>query len=100
MNKKDNVAMVPKYRFPEFSESWDIIPILNIGDVYKGGIFSKSDIDQNASIPCIHYGELFTKYNEVISIIYSKTNKKEGFKIESTSIDEITKDLKVKLEIF
>lgn len=80
MNKKDNVAMVPKYRFPEFSESWDIIPILNIGDVYKGGIFSKSDIDQNASIPCIHYGELFTKYNEVISIIYSKTNKKEGFK--------------------
>ena len=80
MSKKDNVAMVPKYRFPEFSESWDIIPILNIGDVYKGGIFSKSDIDQNASIPCIHYGELFTKYNEVISIIYSKTNKKEGFK--------------------
>lgn len=80
MNKKDNVAMVPKYRFPEFSESWDIIPILNIGDVYNGGIFSKSDIDQNASIPCIHYGELFTKYNEVISIIYSKTNKKEGFK--------------------
>ena len=80
MSKKDNLAMVPKYRFPEFKDSWEIISVSDIGCVYKGGIFSKADIDQNASNPCIHYGELFTKYNEIISNIYSKTNKKEGFK--------------------
>ena len=85
MNKKDNVAMVPKYRFPEFSESWDIIPILNIGDVYKGGIFSKSDIDQNASIPCIHYGELLSIMKLFLLFIQKQIKKK---------------DLKVKLEIF
>ena len=51
-------------------------------DVYRGGTFSKADMDENGSHPCIHYGELFTKYNEVITKIHSKTNKSEGFKSE------------------
>lgn len=78
MSKKNK--LIPELRFPEFSENWDIVSVSDMCDVYRGGTFSKADMDENGSDSCIHYGELFTKYNEVISTIYSKTNKKEGFK--------------------
>jgi type I restriction enzyme S subunit len=51
-----------------------------MSDVYRGGTFSKADMDENGSNPCIHYGELFTKYNEVITDVFSKTNNSDGFK--------------------
>lgn len=78
MSKKKK--LIPELRFPEFSENWDIISVSDMCDVHRGGTFSKADMDENGSEPCIHYGELFTKYNEVISTIYSKTNKSDGFK--------------------
>jgi len=78
MSKKKK--LIPELRFHEFSENWDIVSVSDMCDVYRGGIFSKADMDVNGSEPCIHYGELFTKYNEVISAIYSKTNKSDGFK--------------------
>lgn len=71
--------LMPALRFPEFVKPWETITISDICDVFRGGPFSKADMDENGIEPCIHYGELFTKYNEVISVIYSKTNKKEGF---------------------
>lgn len=77
MSKK---KLIPEIRFPEFSENWDIISVSDMCDVYRGGTFSKADMDKNGSEPCIHYGELFTKYNEVIFAIHSKTNKNDGFK--------------------
>jgi type I restriction enzyme, S subunit len=80
MSKKKK--LIPEIRFPEFSEDWDIISVSDMCNVYRGGAFSKADMDENGSNPCIHYGELFTKYNEVICNIYSKTNNSEGFKSE------------------
>lgn len=80
MSKKKK--LIPELRFPEFSENWDIISVSDVCNVYRGGTFSKADMDENGTNPCIHYGELFTKYNEVIKTIYSKTNKSEGFKSE------------------
>lgn len=77
-----NKKLIPKLRFPEFPENWNIISVSDMCDVYRGGTFSKADMDENGSEFCIHYGELFTKYNEVISSIYSKTNKSDGFKSE------------------
>ena len=74
--------LIPAIRFPEFSENWEINLLTDMCDVYRGGTFSKADMDENGSHPCIHYGELFTKYNEVITKIHSKTNKSEGFKSE------------------
>lgn len=74
--------LIPELRFPEFSENWEIVVLSDLCDVYRGGTFSKADMDENGSQLCIHYGELFTKYNEVINAIYSKTNKSEGFKSE------------------
>jgi type I restriction enzyme, S subunit len=73
-------GLIPELRFPEFSENWEINLLSDICNVYRGGTFSKADMDENGSYPCIHYGELFTKYNEVITNIYSKTNKSEGLK--------------------
>ena len=79
---KDKNKLIPELRFPEFNKPWEIISVSDICDVYRGGTFSKADMDVNGTEPCIHYGELFTKYNEVISFIYSKTNKSDGFKSE------------------
>jgi type I restriction enzyme S subunit len=83
MNKD---KLIPELRFPEFREPWHIITVSEVCDVYRGGTFSKADMDENGLNPCIHYGELFTKYNEVISTIYSKTNKIDGFKSYSGDI--------------
>ncbi len=79
---------VPNWRFPEFRKDgkWKIIQLKKICKPYKGSNFLKSDMDKNASLPCIHYGELFTKYNETIYVVYSKTNKKDGFKSKSGDI--------------
>ena len=84
MNKENK--LIPKLRFPEFTEPWAIISVSDVCDVYRGGTFSKADMDENGTESCIHYGELFTKYNEVISVIYSKTNKSDGFRSEAGDI--------------
>lgn len=77
-----NNKLIPELRFPEFEKEgeWEVTSVSNVCDVYRGSTFSKADMDENGSEPCIHYGELFTKYNEVISTIYSKTNKSDGFR--------------------
>ncbi len=43
---------------------------------YRGESFSKSDIVKDGNFKCIHYGELFTKYNSVIDEVLSSTNLK------------------------
>ncbi|MCE3229032.1 MAG: hypothetical protein K0S32_3583 [Bacteroidetes bacterium] len=80
MSKNNENKLVQNLRFPNFSEYWKVLPVSEICEVFRGSSLSKSDLDDNGSEPCIHYGELFTKYNEVISVIYSKTNKKDGFR--------------------
>jgi len=70
--------LVPKLRFPEFNDDgeWKIKKIgdKNFASLHKGKGISKSDIDLNGKIPCIRYGELYTRYNEVIDVVFSKTN--------------------------
>ena len=59
----------------EFGE-WTEKKLGEIFDFFRGEPFSKSNIDPESQFECIHYGELFTKYNEVIDKVYSKTNLK------------------------
>lgn len=55
--------------FPEWEErKWG-----SIGQFFKSGNLSKSDLSEEGT-PCILYGELYTKYNEIADTIYSKTN--------------------------
>lgn len=75
---KSKKSLQPKLRFPEFEGDGDW-KIKKIGDkdfasLHKGKGISKSDIDLNGKTPCIRYGELYTKYNEVIDEVFSKTN--------------------------
>ena len=67
-------------------ENWIEKPLNYWGDFKKGGLFSKADIDLSGNNFCIHYGELFTKYNEVIYDVISKTNKKNGIISKSGDI--------------
>src|SRR5690606_40878186 len=79
-------------RHTRFSRDWssDVcssdLPIDDYCEVFRGSTFSKSDITEDGSEPCIHYGELFTKYNEVISKVYSRTDKQDGFKSEAGDV--------------
>lgn len=82
MNKINENKLIPKLRFLGFSKYWIVTPVSEFCRVYRGSPLSKADLDNNGSEPCIHYGELFTKYSEVISSIYSKTNRVNGFKSE------------------
>jgi type I restriction enzyme S subunit len=67
---------VPKFRFPEFinDAEWVEKTLDEVATFLKGKGISKSDIAENGSLPCIRYGELYTHYNETISVIKSYTN--------------------------
>jgi len=65
---------VPKLRFAEFSGEWEEKLLQEIASFSKGKGISKSDIDENGTLECIRYGELYTTYKEKIEEIKSKTN--------------------------
>lgn len=67
-------AIQPKLRFPEFKENWSPTTLGSIAEFSKGKGLSKSDVVENGSLECIRYGELYTKYGEIINEIKSRTN--------------------------
>ena len=54
----------PTYKLGKIADSW-----------LRGAPLQKVDLSTDGKYPCIHYGELFTKYNAIILDIVSKTNK-------------------------
>lgn len=64
---------VPNLRFKEFSGEWESRPLSELGTFFKGAGLSKADLSDEGS-PCVLYGELYTKYTEVIGNVQSKTN--------------------------
>lgn len=71
MEKQKNI---PVLRFPEFKGEWEMKKLGDIAKFSKGKGISKSEIAEDGKIECIRYGELYTRYSEVISEVYSKTN--------------------------
>ena len=53
----------PCIALSEIAQSW-----------HKGQPFKKDEITDDGTIPCIHYGELFTKYGIFIENVVSRTN--------------------------
>ncbi len=51
------------HKLGKLAESW-----------FRGQGLQKDEIVDGGKYPCIHYGELFTKYNAIIENIVSKTN--------------------------
>ena len=57
--------------------------IKKLGEVFyseKGKGIPKNKIDANGKYKCVLYGELYTRYNEVIFDVVSKTNEEDGLK--------------------
>ena len=67
----------PKLRFKEFKDEYNTYKLNDIVDFYKGNTLSKSDIKKNGKFPCILYGELYTKYNEITNEVISYTNRND-----------------------
>lgn len=63
----------PKLRFKEFSGDWESKKLGTMGEFFKGSTLSKANLTEEGR-PCILYGELYTKYGEVIKKAISKTN--------------------------
>lgn len=77
---------VPRVRFKGFEGEWVIIPVGELGVWSKGRLLSKSDITTDGGTPCIHYGELFVNYREVIDKVVSYTNINNGCYSDSGDI--------------
>lgn len=66
-----------KYRFPEFKKKWQNFLLSDMYLFKRGKNLSKDDLSTEGQ-KCILYGELYTKYDEVISVIHSKTKSEAG----------------------
>ncbi len=67
-----------KKRLIGFERGWETIKLGDISDFYKGKSLSKSELKIDGRNKCIHYGELFTYYSEIITKIKSRTNLSEN----------------------
>lgn len=81
--------IAPQLRFPTFSEQWETKTLDDIAQFSKGKGISKADIDENGTLECIRYGELYTEYGETIRDIKSKTNLKPADLVLSEKNDVI-----------
>lgn len=77
---------VPKLRFKEFDGEWEENSLAKLATFSKGKGISKDNLSTDGK-PCILYGELYTKYKEVASTIYSRTNIESSDLIKSEKLD-------------
>ena len=89
IDNKDKILNVPNLRFPEFGGEWEKGSLMNIASISKGSGISKEQLS-DSGLPCILYGELYTKYkSEVITDIYSKTDIETKGLVSSKANDVI-----------
>ncbi len=68
---------------------WDVKKLGDIATIQKGKGISKEDIATDGATKCILYGELYTKYQEVIKKIHSRTNLSPNTLIFSKANDVV-----------
>lgn len=64
----------PEIRFNGYSEPWNKKEIGEWGNFYYGHSCPKWSVTEDADIPCIRYGELYSKFENKIDTIFSYTN--------------------------
>lgn len=69
-----NGQKVPEIRFKGFTEDWEQRKLDDWGTFYYGRSCPKWSVTEDATIPCIRYGELYTKFGAKIDKVYSYTN--------------------------
>lgn len=65
---------IPEIRFTGFTEDWEQRKLDDWGTFYYGRSCPKWSVTEDATIPCIRYGELYTKFGAKIDKVYSYTN--------------------------
>tara|TARA_B100001939_G_scaffold344491_1_gene359005 strand:+ start:1483 stop:2463 length:981 start_codon:yes stop_codon:yes gene_type:complete len=62
-------------RLPGFDGDWETKRLGQIASFHKGVGLAKAELVGDGTSPCIHYGELFTEYGEVVRNTKSRTNR-------------------------
>jgi type I restriction enzyme S subunit len=65
---------VPEIRFSGFTDAWEQRKFDEWGTFYYGYSCPKWSVTEDATIPCIRYGELYTKFGNKIDKVFSYTN--------------------------
>jgi len=65
-------------RLPGFTGEWETKRLGDVASFHKGSGLSKADLLADGTDPCIHYGELFTQYGEMIANVKSRTNRQSA----------------------
>lgn len=65
---------IPEIRFAGFTDDWEQRKLDDWGTFYYGRSCPKWSVTEDATIPCIRYGELYTKFGAKIDKVYSYTN--------------------------
>ncbi len=72
----------------ELSESTEVCSLKSLGEILKGKGIAKSEVTSNG-IPCVRYGELYTKHHRVIRDFYSfidTVTAKKGVKLKKNDV--------------
>ncbi len=59
-----------KQRLPGFSGEWEVKRLGDVGTFSKGKGIKKDDVASDG-LPCIRYGEIYTRHNDYIKVFYS-----------------------------
>ena len=75
---------IPEIRLDGFEDEWEKGTIGEFGSFYYGKSAPKWSVTDEATTPCVRYGELYTKFSTKIDKIYSYTSiPKENLKLSS-----------------
>jgi type I restriction enzyme, S subunit len=78
LTKKRQIKQGAMQELLRSKEGWIEKSLGEVASFFKGKGLPKSEIIPFATYPCIHYGELFTKYPETILNVQSRTNINTG----------------------
>jgi type I restriction enzyme S subunit len=85
IEKKKNIKqgamqelLTGKRRLPGFSGKWETKKLGEVAEFERGRDLPKSDMSDEGTYKCIHYGQLFREYQELVGDIKSKTNSTAG----------------------
>ncbi len=66
--------LTDKRRLPGFSGKWETKKLGEVAEFDHGRDLPKSDLSADGPYKCIHYGQLFSEYKELVSEIKSRTH--------------------------
>jgi len=72
-------------RLEGFSGEWEKIQLSEVADFFKGKGLPKSELKEDGKYKCVHYGELFNQYDEIIIQVRKLTNLKNNVVLSSSN---------------